>query len=146
MTTIACDGRMMAGDGQVTCDNTVHDLNCVKVFRLNDGSIVGMAGAPYFHEQAVEFLNGKRDSIDFGEHFEALILVPDGFCFCMDEKGRKSAQSVPCASGSGADFALAAMRMGRNAKDAVALAAEFDICTGGTITCHALAERKVEAA
>ena len=37
------------------------------------------------------------------------------------------------AIGSGRDFALAAMRMGADAKKAVKIASEFDIHTGGRI-------------
>lgn len=37
------------------------------------------------------------------------------------------------AIGSGRDFALAAMRLGKSAREAVEIAAEFDIYTGGNI-------------
>ena len=37
------------------------------------------------------------------------------------------------ADGSGRDFAIAAMALGRTARQAVALAARFDVYTGGGI-------------
>jgi hypothetical protein len=38
------------------------------------------------------------------------------------------------AVGSGRDFALSAMRLGRTAREAIELACEFDVFTGGPIT------------
>ncbi len=138
MTTIACDGKMIASDGLVTGNGMIHETNCRKAFRLKDGSVVGMAGSVYFHDQMLEFLNDERDTIDFDETgFEALQLMPDGTCYCYDNKGRRYVQSVPCASGSGAAYALTAMYLGRNVAEAVGIASKLDTGSGGTIFIEA---------
>lgn len=134
MTTIACDGTCIAGDGLITEGNTIHDRSCVKVFRLNHGGVVGMAGQPFFHATVLAYLNGETEALDLDGDFEALILLPNGECLCMDGKGRMYSQPAPCATGSGTPFALAAMRCGQSARQAVEIAASLDTATGGTIT------------
>lgn len=133
MTTIACDGKSIAADGMINSNGTIHDLRCVKVFRLNSGGIAGFTGQPYFYAAALAYLNGDADSLDVGDDFEAIILHRNGECECMDGKGRCYPQSVPTATGSGAPFALAVMDMGYDAKEALEAAAKRDCYTGGTI-------------
>ena len=134
MTTIACDGKTISGDGLITGNGAIHDDQCQKVFHLRDGSVVGMSGEPFLHQSALNFLNGDAGELDLGTNFEALILKPDGKLFCMDGMGRTYPQSIPSATGSGFQFALAVMKMGRTAKEAVELAEQLDPSTGGAIT------------
>ncbi len=133
MTTIACDGKMIAGDGFVTGNGIIHDTEFNKLATLNDGSVVGFSGSPYQKADMIAFLNGGIDKIDFGESFEAIILHPDGLCECMDGSGKRYATSVPCATGSGSAIALGAMDAGEEAFGAVAIAAKRDTNTGGEI-------------
>jgi len=133
MTTIACDGKTIAGDGLVTGNDMIHDLHCVKVHRLQNGSVAGFAGSAFDVEQAVKFLNDEVKEIDLDESFEAIILHHGGDVECMNNKGRKYRQSTPCASGSGSPFALAAMDLGFSSEEAVKVAIERDIYSGGTI-------------
>lgn len=134
MTTIACNGREMAGDGQISGNGLSHMTACPKVFRLNDGRVVGFSGSPFFHREALAYLNGETDSLDLDGEFEAVILHADGRCECMDSRGRRYEQSTPCVSGSGGAVALGAMAAGKSPSQAVAIAAVYDQATGGTIT------------
>ena len=134
MTTIACDGTCIAGDGLITSNGAIHERNCQKVFRLKDGSVVGMTGSVFTFGDAIAFLDGDKDALAAGDGFEALILKPTGDVLCMDGKGRTYPQPAPCATGSGAPFALAAMKCGQSARQAVEVAAHFCTITGGTIT------------
>jgi len=140
MTTIACDGKSIAGDGMINSNGTIHDQNCVKVFRLKSGGIVGFSGQPYFHSVALAYINGDADSLEVGDEFEAVILYPDGRCECMDSKGRRYPQSIPTATGSGAPFALAAMDAGLSAEDAVYVASRRDCYTGHIVTTLGLVQ------
>lgn len=133
MTTIATDGREIAADGMVTGDGLKHMLDCPKVHRLKNGSVAALAGVTFAINEALEFLNGERDCIDLGDEFEALILYADGRCECMDGKGRRYWQSVPCASGSGGGIALGAMAAGASPGEAVEIAARYDTSTGGRV-------------
>ena len=134
MTTIATDGKAMAADGLVTGNGLRHMDDCRKIFTLEDGRIVGMAGSCFLHQDAIDFLNGKRDEIDLGDDFEAIILHPNGKCECMDGEGRCYKQSVPAVTGSGGAVALGAMAHGASPKQAVKIAAQFDTATGGVVT------------
>lgn len=133
MTTIACDGRSIAGDGRITGNSMIHDDACQKVFRLKTGEVVGFSGSPFYHTDAIAFLEGRSDQLDIGDEFEAIILHTDGQVECMDSKGRRYNQTVPCATGSGSAFALAILRAGGDARSAVEMACRCDIFSGGTI-------------
>lgn len=137
MTTIACDGKEIAADGLVTGNGLVHMTDVPKVRRLVSGAVVGMSGSAFHMPQAVEFLEGKRDSIEFGVQFEAIILHRGGRCECMDGNGRRYEQTVPCVTGSGSPIALGAMAAGATAAEAVAIACRLDTCTGGMVTAMA---------
>ncbi len=145
MTTIACDGKSIASDGLVTGDGIIHEMDAVKVFTLRNGGVVGMTGSMFFHNDALDYLNGERDEIDFGDEFEAIVLYRGGVCYCFDGKGRKYKQSTPCASGSGASFALAAMLAGRDARGAVEIACKLDSYSGGQIRDVSPQEEEVKA-
>lgn len=134
MTTIACDGKIIAGDGMVTGNGMIHSTETAKVFRLNSGSVVGFSGSIFLHNDALAFLNGDLPSIDLGDDFEAVILHPGGRCECMDGKGRRYEQPIPCVTGSGSAVALGAMKAGKDAFEAVKIACGVDTGTGGICT------------
>jgi len=131
MTTIACDGKMIAADGLVTGNGIIHARNCQKVFLLRDGRVVGFTGSAFDIGDALDFLNGDKEELSASEGFEAIILHHDGTVVCTDEKGRRYPQSVPCVSGSGGSIALGAMAAGKDAFEAVKIAAEIDTHSGG---------------
>lgn len=133
MTTIACDGVRIAADGLVTGNGAIHHRSFPKVHALRSGAVVGITGTIFLYQEALDFLEGKRDSLDVGDDFEAIILHPDGRTECMDGKGRRYAQPAPCATGTGASFALAAMAAGAGAREAVAIACDLDPYSGGLI-------------
>lgn len=137
MTTIACNGIEMACDGFVTGGGTIHQADYKKIIRVGT-RIVGWTGQPYFARQLHDFLSGNLEEIDFGEDFEAIILDDDGDCFCMDGKGREYKTALPAACGSGTQFALAAMRLGHSPYEAVKIACELDVTSGGEIFVVAL--------
>lgn len=133
MSTIACDGKHIAGDGLVTGDGMIHCEDFPKVVRLDDGRIAGFTGSIWVQNEAVDFLNGKCTSIDLGDNFEALILDADGVCLSMEGKGRMAVVPTPAVAGSGGPYALAALHLGKTALEAVALASRMDVGTGGQI-------------
>jgi ATP-dependent protease HslVU (ClpYQ) peptidase subunit len=145
MTTIACDGKSMAGDGLATCGDAIFGRRFVKVRPLSDGRIVGVSGSAFHIEPFVEWLEkgGEKPKIDTN-NFEALVLQTDGTCLCYDAECRAVPEDVPTATGSGRAFAIGAMDAGADASDALAIAARRDTHTGGQITVLHL-EHKLEA-
>ena len=134
VTTIATDGQTMAGDGLITAGNVVFGSNCVKVRQLADGRLVGMSGTAYYFEPFCAWLESDDIVPEMEECFEALVLMPDGTCRSYDHKGRWITEELPSATGSGREFALAAMDLGASPEEAVKIAAGRDTSTGGTIT------------
>lgn len=139
MTTIATDGRTMAGDGLVTSNGTIFGTKCVKVRKLKDGRIVGISGVAYTFDPFCEWLErgGDLPTLDEGA-FEALVLGVDGSCRSYDHTGRHLAEELPTATGSGREIALGAMAVGASPEEAVKAACERDTGTGGLITVVSL--------
>lgn len=135
MTTIAADGKTMAGDGLITEADYVCCRDYKKVRRLSDGRIVGMAGNAYNWDAFAAWLeaNSECDMPKVEDGCWVLVLMPDGKVRQYDEHGRWFEESPPCAIGSGQRFAIAAMDLGKTAGDAVRYASTRDIFTGGEV-------------
>jgi ATP-dependent protease HslVU (ClpYQ) peptidase subunit len=140
VTTIATDGVSMAGDGQVQDHRSVVVDDRRKVFRLEDGRIVGGAGNSADVASWVEWLaagkSGECPVVD--DAFAALILHRDGSVLWVDHKGREMPIMLPAATGSGEEIAIGAMDAGASPEEAVAIACKRDIYSGGTIIVEAL--------
>lgn len=138
MTTIATDGKSMAGDGLVNCGGTITDTEFAKVRRLSDGSIVGFAGSVYDVETFLFWMeNGQSSELKLSENFCALHVTGAGV-FSFDNRGQRIAEPVRATTGSGGDFALAAMDCGLTPEQAVQMACARDIHSGGKITVEHL--------
>lgn len=141
MTTIATDGRSMAGDGQC-CDHTGSIVNTSKrkVVRLTDGRIAGAAGNSFDIASWIGWLNGGKDGACpvVEDVFVGLILNLDGSVSWVDWKGRETAAPTPCAVGSGQNYALGALEFGASPEAAVAIACRRDPYSGGDIAVESL--------
>lgn len=129
MTTAAFDGKTLAAD---TLAHTSVLLKVHKLHRLPDGALFAAAGALQEVIAVLEWLRGGEKPSDL-QDFEGLIVTRTGA-----ERLGERLMRVPClepfyAIGSGAHFALAAMACGKNAIEAVRIAARFDPYTGGRV-------------
>lgn len=138
MTTIATDGKSMAGDGLVTGNDCVHATDFRKVFRLKDGRIVGFSGSAYHYSGFINWLESGGEVPSMDEHFEALVLNLDGSVLSYDQLCRSIVQPTPAATGSGTPFALGAMDAGASPEVAVGIACKRNPSTGGQIIVEAL--------
>lgn len=149
MTTIATDGRSMAGDGRAIDqrDTIVSDAR-TKVRRLSDGRIVGTAGNSFDAAAYVDWIEqGKPGGCPIeDDRFGALILNLDGTVTWVDGKGREMVTPTPCAIGSGQDLAIGAMEAGADPFAAVMIAARRDPWTGGRVSTLFLTEPLEQAA
>ena len=134
MTTIATDGKSMAGDGQVTNGSLIDSYSFRKVFRLADGRIVGCAGDVWATMAIVGWLEkgGEFPKIEC-DGFEALVIDGTGLAICYNNLGQSAPQSLPAVIGSGSKLALGAMLSGANPTDAVDIACGRDCYSGGQI-------------
>lgn len=147
MTTIAFDGKIMAAD-TLMVDNWGLKSRMHKIFRGPDYLVGGSGGAG----EIVKWWNGISDL------WAAEKVIAHGYptydaqndnpnLFIATAKGiweHSHGAFLPLpgakfhAAGSGRDYALTAMRLGKSAYEAVELAMEFDNGTGGEIDVEEL--------
>ena len=147
MTTIACDGKSMAGDGQREFRGSISTRRAKKVRRLPDGSLLGTCGDVAIGIALVEWLTNGGDKpapMEPELGFNALLLKPTGEVMLYDKHFVPAEVELPIAIGSGMDFAVGAMLAGKSAAEAVEIAAIRDTGTGGEITVLAI-EKPVRA-
>lgn len=131
MTTIAYKDGVLAADSRASLGNMTLPERAVKVRKLKDGRLFGWAGPMGVGEAVFRALNDKT----------ARPANTEGTAVVVDAKGRiftiepgSGGHLVPVngkytARGSGAEYALVAMRCGKSAAEAVKIAGEFDHAT-----------------
>ena len=137
MTTIAWDGKSLAADKRVVICGL--QRTTTKIHKVG-AALVGCSGSGY---QAAEMLAWARAGFKkntFPESqrddelaVEMLVILPTGIQVYGDTPYAVEYEDKHFAIGSGRDFALAAMFLGKSAQDAVLLAAEFDPGTGSGV-------------
>jgi ATP-dependent protease HslVU (ClpYQ) peptidase subunit len=134
VTTIATDGHWMAGDGQAEAGGTVLATSRCKVVRLSDGSLFGSAGRSIDGAAVAKWLveRGKPPKVEVG--WCALRVYPGGRVEYLTQDLEPVSIDLPAAIGSGMDLALGAMLAGATPKEAIEIAAQRDMRTGGAIT------------
>lgn len=134
MTTIATDGKTMAGDGCISAGDERLSDTFVKVHRLTDGRVIGVSGCSYSAIEFVQYMQRGTDKPELPDQFCALVLHTDGTVEMMNHRCVPIQIDVPNAVGSGADYAIGAMLFGATPEQAVQIAAQRDLFTGGKIT------------
>lgn len=138
VTTIACDGRTMAGDGQASRGQLITARSAQKIVMFEDGRIVGTAGEKPCCRKFLEWLRegGTRPKL---KDVAALVLHRDGrLVYHTDSDPEGTETEIPNAIGSGCEIAIGAMMAGAPPTRAVEIAANRDVYTGGKITVFGL--------
>lgn len=147
MTTVAYDGRFLAADGRSTLGNLISGKSVKKIFQLL--IIAGgvqvqavLAGAGSF--QTVNIVKSHLERNDLFESelipeiepgsFQGLLILETGEVYDLEDKLIPLPAEIPVAIGSGTDYAMAAMVMGKSAPAAVQVACELDVYSGGKIS------------
>lgn len=151
MTTIAFDGRYMVSDGRSTSGNMITGQSVQKVFHI-DGIAKGkearmiLAGAGTFEKIYVikGWLESGADPFSTApEHtvpllesmdFEGMLFIQDLGLFDLETGLIPMPAEGFGFGGSGGCFAYTAMKMGKSAEEAVKVAMEIDIGSGGNLT------------
>jgi ATP-dependent protease HslVU (ClpYQ) peptidase subunit len=137
MTTIAYRDGVLAVDGRATRDNIVVEHRAKKVVRLESGDVIAFAGSLSKFEPFVEWYQDRskeRPNLGNAEGgtATAIVMTSDRILeFCAG--GVSEIVEPYCAWGSGTPAAMAAMVMGADARQAVLIASQVDIWTGGEI-------------
>lgn len=137
MTTIATDGKTMAGDSLTTGGGYVCRF-APKVFKAPDGRIFGGCGPVVDCLKFQSHMMSGGDQPTLSDDFSALILNPDGTVDWIDKDFVPVRHIVPYAIGSGCEIATGALLAGASPAESVAIAMQRDTKTGGDITVEAL--------
>jgi ATP-dependent protease HslVU (ClpYQ) peptidase subunit len=134
VTTIATDGKSIAADGQSTAGEMVTSRETTKLTRLPDGSIVGGCGELSPMRRAINCLHSPdAHPDDLTGDFTLLRLFPDGRIVTYEGCLFAFELPAPVTIGSGREFAMGAMLAGKGPKEAVEIAIERDIYSGGDV-------------
>ena len=149
MTTIAIKDNKVASDSQMTAGYTISSLEVEKVVNIN-GCIVSGAGSfaqivkfrQWFMEHS-DALIAQQDNPNVhiplpedlqGGDFLGLVLYPDGELYLYEGRTDVAYEvEQPFSIGSGSDFAIASMKSGSSAEEAVRVATELDVFSGGEV-------------
>jgi hypothetical protein len=140
MTTIAYRSGVLAADTMLTVSGSYFG-RAIKIFkREKDNALAGSCGnADYAAAFSRWFLAGKLDDPPKAEESDknvdrSVIFLTNGEIWIFEPGGKFQVYADYFAFGSGMDFALGAMHMGADARQAIEAACKHDPNTGGDIT------------
>lgn len=139
MTTIACDGMTVAADGRITSSGEVAHCSAQKMWVYSDCIICGTGTMSIIPVAAkwVRYGADPNEAPPAMEHGWTVWRVSkSGILEYSNTDPYPISYDFPHAMGTGSAYARTAMRLGKTAKEAVEIAAEFDIYTGGAITAY----------
>lgn len=137
MTTIAYKDGWIAADSCCTIGN--YTSNSKKLYIIPDVGVVGFAGAGNamfkIADWWLEGCQGDAPTVDNDKGESCIgILVSRKGVFCLFDGIHPMEIDDPWfAIGSGSDFAISALSLGKNPKEAVEHAMQFDVGTGGRV-------------
>lgn len=140
MTTIAWKSGHMAADTQMTIGNC--SMQTEKVYGIPGLGVIGIAGAGSIMSRVLEWwangCEGEAPKLTEEERNRdltcgALLATSTGVFILEDGIYPNVVKQDYVAIGSGSDFAMAAMAMGKSAEEAIREAMRHDIYTGGNV-------------
>lgn len=151
MTTIAYKNGIMCSDGRMSLGDMIIKDDTEKVFWVNN-HLVGVCGRARAINTFVTWLQKMTDyhivnqevgelvdlvppALEDDEGYSALVVTPSRQVLMYEGNTPiDMGLDVPMSVGSGSCFALAAMKAGNSAEEAVKVACELDVYSGGEIT------------
>ena len=103
-----------------------------KLFRLKDGRLAAIAGTAHCTLGAIAWLDGKRETPPSGD-YSILVIMLDGVARLYEDGADYLIVEAPFARGTGGCIAGTAMLCGKTAVEAVKLACQLDIYSGGAV-------------
>lgn len=133
MTTIAFDGTHLATDTLVSEGDYIYGYTD-KIHQVK-GGVLAAAGSIVDASLVIEWINDGRpkDRKPNLESFNAIFIPDSGEPVEYDERLVPMFVVIPWSGGSGRNFALSAMKLGKSAHDAVEFAKEIDLHSGGDV-------------
>lgn len=145
MTCVAWDGKTLAADKRVTYVGLARTVT--KIFRVGE-ALVGFAGDGGQCMEVLEWIQGgcvpdkfpasQRDK----DQWSNVVVVRAGGVWSYERSPFPiRIEDGHYAAGSGRDYALAAMHLGKTAAEAVEIACIFDVSCGNGVDTLELATR-----
>lgn len=133
ITTVAFDGKTLAADTLITNGDHVFG-RASKIHHLQDGRVLAASGAMDFIHAVIDWLNGGEKPVKTEDDaFLGILIYPNGSAKEISSQLRLWPACLPWAAGTGEQYALAAMRCGKDAIGAVEIAMQMDIYSGGEV-------------
>jgi ATP-dependent protease HslVU (ClpYQ) peptidase subunit len=133
MTTIAAIGDEIAWDSQVTAGYTRSMVPFDKV-RVFGRTIIATCGDFSAADKLPNWvLRGARKKSAPAGEWTCLVITEKAIRIYENDRLDGTLVTLPVAIGTGEEFALGAMGFGATARQAVEVAAKFDVMTGGEI-------------
>jgi hypothetical protein len=154
MTTIATDGVTIASDSQRVVGSERVDL-CTKKIIVRDNRIFAFTGVLNVFAPAIEWFEAgrapeKAPKTDAHDSWCLIVIDGDGLRTYGNGNLYGESYSYPQAFGSGQQYALAAMKAGATPAEAVEIAKDLDVFSGGAVRVveieSALSASRVEEA
>ena len=148
MTIICWKSPYLASDSRIVESSDITSDNVQKIFKLKNGSLIGLAGDVNFQEvtdlfnrQKLGKLPTTKQLIGIGVDFRSIYVRFDGTVFdilASFDSGRWGAQVIEIkepyyAVGSGSAYALGALAAGATASQAVKITCRHDNNCGGKV-------------
>lgn len=135
MTTIAWDGHSLAADKQSTSYGMPRTVT--KIHRIK-GELFAMSGGGIHCQALIAWFKGERKASDWpkqpdDEDCGNIVQVTKNGIFIWSGSAGPTPEPLEdkfMAFGSGRDFAMAAMHLGKSAREAIEIASLYDINTG----------------
>ena len=139
MTTIAYDTKTLVSDSRSCMGNTIYENDCKKIFtEVGPFAVIGIAGNYQDAMDIIKFIT-EYNSMDQIRTINYDITGWDagiiGITYQGEvwhyagEEGFELRPDLPFAIGSGSQYALAAMDLGKTAEEAVVYASTRDVYT-----------------
>lgn len=129
MSTIIAAKDRIIGDRQCNAPEGIHEAT--KVHRLSDGRVMGFAGCVEFIGLVKQFLEtGEKFDVPDKVEFSVLVSDGDSMIYLNEYLVPMSQEGEYFAVGTGAQFALGAMRAGAGMTEALDVAKELDNKSG----------------
>ena len=138
MTVIAWDGKTLAADKRATFGTLIRTTT--KIFRVGD-ALAGYCGDAAFGEEMIAWLKRGAEPADFPasnrdkDDWAPMLVIRKGAPVARYERSPYPVlfEDETFAIGCGRDFAIAAMHLGKNAREAVEVAIALDSGCGNGI-------------
>lgn len=139
MTTIAYDGKTISADSRITSGNEIITDNQQKIFKLKKNSknyiAFAISGEIRFARVFEKWIKSNGEFTLSMENTCIVAITNKGKAHkYYDDDNYESSMSECVCVGSGRDYAITALRLGKTPKVAVKIASELDVFTGGKIT------------